>query len=228
MRVSMGGSEASGEQRTIREEQLPRIFQANVGRFFDRVIRPAMEALPLHVQLEKGVAASLEEFLDRAAAQVENYTANEAAKAFTLTLAGVFERQLSIWTRALRAGGAPLPASNKFADMLSACARQAGIDLESEGLGADITQMFLVANVVRHGEGAACEKLQASAPDLWNAKATDYHDLLPGPSRPSETLRIRRHDLFRYVEATVRFWGLADPQPMAVAAMPAVEGWCVS
>lgn len=30
----------------------------------------------------------MREFLDRAAAQVDNYTANEAAKAFTLTLAG--------------------------------------------------------------------------------------------------------------------------------------------
>ena len=43
----------------------------------------------------------MDEFLDRAKAQVDNYTANAAAKAFTLTLAGLFERQLQIWGRGL-------------------------------------------------------------------------------------------------------------------------------
>ncbi|MGY4408484.1 hypothetical protein ACVWW4_000220 [Bradyrhizobium sp. LB7.1] len=68
-------------------DQLPRIFQANLARLFERVIQPAMEALPVHPSLECGEAATIEQFLDRAAAQVNDYTANEAAKAFSLTLA---------------------------------------------------------------------------------------------------------------------------------------------
>lgn len=66
-------------------DQLPRIFQATLARLFARVIQPAMQALVVHSSLECGEAATMDEFLDRAAAQVDNYTANEAAKAFTLT-----------------------------------------------------------------------------------------------------------------------------------------------
>lgn len=64
-------------------DQLPRIFQANLARLFDRVILPGMDVLTVHDHLEQGEATSLDQFLDRAAAQVDNYTANEAAKAFT-------------------------------------------------------------------------------------------------------------------------------------------------
>jgi hypothetical protein len=96
-------------------DQLPRIFQANLARLFERVIRPAMAALPVHMSLECGEAATMEQFLDRAAAQVDNYTANEAAKAFTLTLAAIFERQLSIWAHAVHLDNAiDMPKSRGF------------------------------------------------------------------------------------------------------------------
>jgi hypothetical protein len=201
--------------------QLPRIFQANLARLFERVIQPAMEALPVHSSLEGGEAATMDQFLDRAAAQVDNYTANEAAKAFTLTLAAIFERQLSIWARAVHLDGATdMPKSRGFQDFLALCAEQAGIDVGQGKLGADLTEMFMVANVVRHGEGSSCEKLKAIAPALWDDAANDYHDLLAGPPIPSEHLRIRTGDLVRYIRATTRFWGLADPLPMAVIDPP--------
>lgn len=84
-----------------RKDQLPRIFQANLDRLFDRL----MDGLPRHAVLEIGEAGGLDQFLDRASAQVDNYMANEAAKAFTLTLAGIFERQLSLWARAVQDTG---------------------------------------------------------------------------------------------------------------------------
>jgi hypothetical protein len=203
------------------KDQLPRIFQANLARLFERVIQPAMEALPVHASLECGEAATMDQFLDRAAAQVDNYTANEAAKAFTLTLAAIFERQLSIWARAVYLEMAiELPKVRGFQDFLALCAERAGIDIAQTGLGTDLTEMFMVANVVRHGEGSSCEKLKAMAPALWDDASTDYHDLLAGPRIPSEHLRIRMRDLVRYIRATTRFWGLADPLPMAVTDPP--------
>lgn len=78
------------------EYQLPRVFQANILRLYDRVVRPGVESLPVHSKLAFGMAPTLDAVLDRAAAQVDNYTANEAAKAFALTIAAVFERQLSV------------------------------------------------------------------------------------------------------------------------------------
>lgn len=203
------------------KDQLPRIFQTNLARLFERVIQPAMEALPVHASLECGEAATMVQFLDRAAAQVDNYTANEAAKAFTLTLAAIFERQLSIWARAVYLDLAiEMPKSRGFQDFRSLCAERAGIDIVQTGLGPELTEMFMVANVVRHGEGSSCEKLEAIAPALWDDATNDHHDLLAGPRIPSEHLRIRMRDLVRYIRATTRFWGLADPLPMAVTDPP--------
>ena len=163
----------------------------------------------------------MEQFLDRASAQVDNYTTNEAAKAFALTLAAIFERQLSIWAPAVyRDKAIEMPKSRGFQDFLALCAKHAGIDLNQGELGADLSEMFMVGNVVRHGEGPSCEKLKTIAPQLWEDAVDDYHDLLAGPRIPSEHLRIRTLDLLRYIRATTRFWGLADPLPMAVTDPP--------
>ncbi|WP_203528552.1 hypothetical protein [Ensifer canadensis] len=154
----------------------------------------------------------MNEFLDRAAAQVNNYTANEAAKSFVLTLAAIFERQLSIW--ATSTGRKDLAKLRGFQEHLQACAQHAGVNLAPDDLGAELDEMFMVAKVVRHGEGPSCERLRTMAPALWDHTIAEYRDLLPGPPRPSETLRIRKNDLVRYIRATTRFWGRADPLPM--------------
>lgn len=107
-----------------------------------------------------------------------------------------------------------------YEPLLTGRAKAAVIDLARDGLGEALTQMFVVANVVRHGEGPSCERLRASAPQLWDDAATDYLDLLPGTPVASEHLRIRKNDLIRYIGATTRFWGLADPLPMAVIDPP--------
>lgn len=203
---------------TAMGEQLPRIFQANLARLYERVIQPAIDGLVLHPVLERGEASSMEEFLDRAAAQVDNYTANEAAKSFVLTLAAVFERQLSIWARAM--GLTDVAKLRGFQEQLLACAKLASVDLAIDNLGAELIEMFTVANAVRHGEGPSCERLRATAPALWSDTAGDYIDLLLGPRLPSESLRIRCDDLVRYIRATTRFWGRADPLPMAVTDPP--------
>lgn len=203
------------------KDALPRVFQANLGRLFERVILPVLDSLPHHPVLETGEAATLDQFLDRAAAQVDNYMGNETAKAFTLILAGVFERQMSIWVRAIHdLGRADMSRLRGFEALLAGCAREAGIDLAIDRLGEDLTQMFVAANVVRHGEGPSCDRLRVLAPELWDDAATDYLDLLPGTPVASEHLRLRKADLVRYIRATTRFWGLADPHPLAVTIPP--------
>lgn len=206
---------------TSNKDQLPRVFQANLGRLFERVILPVMDGLPHHAVLETGEAATLDQFLDRAAAQVDNHTGNEAAKAFALTLAGVFERQLNVWAAAIDdAGVANMRRLNGFEALFKGCAKQAKIDLDADLLGGALMEMSVVANVVRHGEGNACEKLRKLAPALWDDGAADYLDLLPGKRIASEHLRIRKADLVRYLDAATRFWGLADPLPLAVTNAP--------
>lgn len=128
---------------------------------------------------------------------------------------------MSIWARAIHDQGlADMSRLSGFEALLAGCAREAGIDLAIDRLDEDLTQMFVVANAVRHDEGPSCERLSALAPELWNDAAADYLDLLPGTPVASEHLRHRKTDLVRYIHATTRFWGLADPQPLAVTDPP--------
>jgi hypothetical protein len=72
-------------------DQLPRIFQANAARLYERVIASAMESMPIHKTLLTGSAPTMDAFLDRCANQVDNYTANEANKIYALGRVDKFE-----------------------------------------------------------------------------------------------------------------------------------------
>jgi hypothetical protein len=203
------------------ENQLPRIFQANIVRLYDRVVRPGLGLLPVHSELVFGVAPTLDAFLAWASAQVDNYTANEAGKAYALTLAAVFERQLSAQARAIVASAAASPGKNpRYEALLELCAGHAGLDLAALGLEADLKELLLVANVVRHGEGPSCDKLRAVAPNLWQYEPSEYVDIVSGKPPVSETMLIRAGDLARYARAAGRFWGHADPLPLASLEVP--------
>jgi hypothetical protein len=203
------------------QDNLPRVFQANIDRFFTRVIAPGLQALPIHTELRYGEAASMVEFLDRAAAQVDNYTANEAAKAFSLALAGLFERQLRIWGRSL---GVTMPkykpGREPFRDYLGLCVQAGSVDLEDGPIGSNLLEMFLVANVYRHGDGTSVDDLRLHAPARWTYDPSRYVDLLPPNGEESEQLLLQPEDVIRYAGACGRFWGRADKLPMAVTDLP--------
>ena len=203
------------------QENLPRIFQANIDRFLTRVIAPGLAALSIHGKLQLDETADMGEFLDRSAAQVDNYMANEAAKAFTLTLAGLFERQLRIWGRGLGVTLAKYKAGREpFRDYLALCAQVGGVDLEDVPIGFNLHEMFLVANVYRHGDGTSVEALRDHAPARWTYDARRYRDLLPVEGEQSEQLLLQPQDVVRYAGACVGFWGRADKLEMAVADPP--------
>jgi hypothetical protein len=198
----------------IPSDNLPRVFQANTDRLFQRLIRPGLNALPIHAELQFGEAASMNEFLNSAAAQVDNYTANEAAKAFTLFLAGLFERQLRIWGRSLGVAGKK-PGREPFREHLPECAAKGGVDLRD--ICGSLVEMFLVANVYRHGDGTSVNDLRAHAPDRWTHDPSRYIDILPPNCEESEQLLVRPEDVVRYAGACARFWGRADKLAGAVS-----------
>ncbi len=198
-------------------DNLPRVFQANTDRLFQRLIRPGLDALPIHAELEFVQAASMNEALGLAAAQVDNYTANEAAKAFTLTLAGLFERQVRIWGRSLGVTGKK-PGREPFQEYLLLCAAAGGADLN--GISDSLVEMFLVANVFRHGDGTSVRDLRTHAPDRWTHDSARYIDILPPNDEQSEQLLVQPKDVVRYAGACARFWGRADKLPMAVRDPP--------
>ena len=163
----------------------------------------------------------MEEFLARAKAQTDNYIANEGAKAFTLALAGLFERQLRIWARIQRTG--PLRGkvwNERFRTLVANCAREANVDLTDKCLGHALIEMFLVANVFRHGDGPSLADLRSHSPRLWNYERSRYVDLLPPNPDDSEKLLLQPADVVRYAVACFRFWGRADKATGAVADPP--------
>jgi hypothetical protein len=203
------------------KNQLPRIFQANLHRFYERVVRPGLDGLAPPASLAVGETDSMDEFLWRATGQVENYTSNEAAKAYTLILSALFERQMRIWAvHLLPTPRQPNVQVQWFKDLLVDCASAAGVDIGQQGIRTDLIEAYLVANVVRHGDGRSCDELQAICPRLWIYDPAEYIDILAGPSPASERILIRPEDVTRYVRAGLRFWGRADPLPMAVAEPP--------
>jgi hypothetical protein len=200
-----------------RVAQLPRIFQANIHRLYERVIAASIEALPLHPEIVTGEAPSMDAFLDRAKAQVDNYTANEANKVYTLVLIGLFERQLRVWaSHILDVAQRPDAKETPFLRLLDATASVIRLDVTREDLRITLEEAFEVGNVVRHGEGRALSKLGNLAPHLIDRSKRDYVDLLAVQSPDSEWLRIRASDVERYADALIRFWGSADRLPGAV------------
>jgi hypothetical protein len=201
-------------------QQMPRVFQANLYRFFVRVVQPTLAQFAPGV-LEYGAFDDLDRFLSAASAQVENHTANEAAKAFTLITSGLFERQLRIWGLAMFGEDRqPDVRTQAFGALLADCVAHVDVDPGQLGVQGDLEEAQLVANVVRHGDGRASAALEARAPRLWIYEETAYIDLLPSPSPASERMLVRPEDVVRYVRAGLRFWGLVDPLDGAIVEPP--------
>jgi hypothetical protein len=91
----------------VAQDLLPRSFQGDVGRFYSRVIQITLAELPIHTDVRGGEFTSMDEFLDNAAKQTSNLLAYETRRAFALTLAAVFERQLRLSSRRIRIFGGP-------------------------------------------------------------------------------------------------------------------------
>ncbi len=133
-------------------------------------------------------------------------------------MATLFERQLRIWGRGLGvAMGKHKPGREPFREYLLLCAVACGVDLNDGPLGDDLAEMFLVANVYRHGDGTSVDDLRAHAPARWTYDPSRYVDLLPPNAEQSEQLLLLPADVTRYAGACARFWGRADKLPMAVA-----------
>ena len=146
-----------------------------------------------------------------AKAETDNYTANEGAKAYTLALAGLFERQMRIWANSRRTGLLRKKVQTmEFRTLVASCASEAGVDLTDKLLGRVLIEMYLVANVFRHGDGRSVIDLQRHSPELWHYERSRYMDLLPPNPDSSEKLLLQPGDLVRYAGACYRFWGRAD------------------
>ena len=194
----------------VRQDLLPRTYQADLDRLYRRVIRPALDELPIGSTEGRGVVTEMEEFLDNAQRQTSALLAQEARRGFALTLAAVFERQIVAW---IADRAVDLPSKEKrasFAEQVSAAANFGGVDLNYQSLGAVIVELHTLANVVRHGEGRSLVELRSNAPHVWKDSG----------SQEPQALAITDLHFRRYMMALGRFWGMADKEPMAIVDPP--------
>ena len=196
----------------------PRTIQANIYRFYERIILPATQNAPIHDEIVTGVAPDLDAFLDRAKAHVDNYTANEANKVYALVLIALFERYLRLWAKALVTDPAIDTQRGDLMMLVDTMSAKSNIDLATQDLRGTLQEALLIGNAVRHGEGVSMDKIRRLAPHLIDRSKRQYVDLIDQLTPDSEWLRIGPDDIERYVRAMIRFWGLADKQPMAVTS----------
>ena len=89
-----------------------------------------------------------------------------------------------------------------------------GWDIEAEGFFADLHQLHLVANVVKHGDGKSCEALLEKAPELFR----DFIHIEAIDLRGADELRLEREHFVRFTGSVLQFiecFPTVERQPVA-------------
>jgi hypothetical protein len=76
-----------------------------------------------------------------------------------------------------------------------------GWDIEAEGFFADLHQLYLVANVVKHGDGDSCKALLDKAPELFR----DSIHLWGNDLRGADDLRLEREHFVKFTGSVLQF-----------------------
>jgi len=94
-----------------------------------------------------------------------------------------------------------------------------GWDIEAEGFFADLHQLHLVANVVKHGDGKSCEALLDKAPQLFRDFSHLWaNELWTNELRGADDLRLEREHFVQFTGAVLQFiecFPMGERQPVA-------------
>ena len=94
-----------------------------------------------------------------------------------------------------------------------------GWDIEAEGFFADLHQLHLVANVVKHGDGKSCEALLEKAPQLFH----DFGHPWANERRGAYDLRPERGHFVQFAGSVVQFiecFPALECHPVASTRLP--------
>ena len=142
--------------------------QADILRFYSKVIYPALAEFAPGPDVTGGVARDLDTFFARAQAHTHNALCWEMRRTFGLTIGAMFERQLRSWLVShAPERRAEIEKAVSLAGLEPLIGEIRGVVLEDAGVGGDIRELRLVANAVRHGEGRSLRDLAIAAPKLW-------------------------------------------------------------
>ena len=120
--------------------------------------------------------------------------------------------------RSFRTVDAPVPPQKvrraDFKAIVGWLRERFGWDIEAEGFFADLDQLHLVANVVKHSRGDSCMALLDKAPELFR----DYIHLWGEDLRGVDHLRLERKHFVKFTGSVVQFierFPMVERQPVA-------------
>lgn len=184
--------------------------QADIHRFYIRVVQPALEEFVPADDVDGIEAADIEAFLETARIHTHNALCYEMRRTFALTIGALFERQLRSWLLGKMPDAAKAIEEENWTDLIKRTEVVVGGFICTDM--TNIEMLRFIANAVRHGNGNSASKLLGRAPLFWNHVRTKPD--LKWKSDLVGNMRISDAQLSQYVIAVLRFWHQAGASPV--------------
>ena len=133
-----------------------------------------------------------------------------ARLSFALTVGASFERNLRSWLGRAAADQREVIHRAARPALLRWLGDLKGLDLDQAGLEADLSELWEVTAMARHGDGPAADRVAAKNPSLWAHNDPHLQSLYDADGQRADTARVSDEDLARYFRAVIGFWRLAE------------------
>lgn len=181
--------------------------QADIHRFCLKVIQPALAEFIPGPDSPVGIVGDIDTFLGLAQAATHNELCYEIRRAFGLAVGAMFERQIRSWMTSHYPGDRNEIESVSPMGFDPLIQRLRGIGFNDAGIANDVSELWLVTNAVRHGDGRSARDLAANTPQFWNHLSSAKNEA--SPPRRASNMRLTDSDLYRYTVAAMKFWRIA-------------------
>ncbi|EJL35690.1 hypothetical protein PMI01_01237 [Caulobacter sp. AP07] len=85
-----------------------------------------------------------------------------------------------------------------------------GLDLKQAGLENDLSELWEITAMARHGDGPAADRVAVKNPDLWAHNDPYLQALYDADGLRVHSARVSDQDLARYFKAVIGLWRLAE------------------
>lgn len=184
------------------------LFSHQMERFQTEVVAPVLEKLvPIPNTSRGGPRRTI---VQTARDNSHNSLCYTARLSFALTLGAAFERNLRFWLG--QADPLRREAIHRAArpGLLAYLRDLKRIDLDRTPMAADLSELWEVTTMARHGDGLAAGRAAVLNPGLWDHNDPALQTLYDDAGLRVHSARVSDQDLGRYFSAVIGFWRLAE------------------